>query len=158
MESTRLLCPWGFYRQKYWSGLPFPPPGDLFHPGIEPASLALRQILYHLSNQGSPKLSPNVSGASGKVHTVVPSDTYLVVDHMAHSYSQPHPHTLNVKEVQVVQNGPHEHAGAQSCHVAIGFMQSGRTSKMVVFNITNNLPQTYGLNYSGAFLKEKKLN
>ena len=28
----------GFSRQ-YWSGLPFPPPGDLPHPGIEPASL-----------------------------------------------------------------------------------------------------------------------
>ena len=28
----------GFSRQEYWSGLPFPPPGDLPHPGIEPAS------------------------------------------------------------------------------------------------------------------------
>ena len=26
-------------RQEYWSGLPFPPPGDLSDPGIEPASL-----------------------------------------------------------------------------------------------------------------------
>ena len=26
-------------RQEYWSGLPFPPPGDLPHPGIKPASL-----------------------------------------------------------------------------------------------------------------------
>ena len=25
----------GFPRQEYWSGLPFPPPGDLLHPGIE---------------------------------------------------------------------------------------------------------------------------
>ena len=29
----------GFSRQEYWSGLPFPPPGDLFNSGIEPASL-----------------------------------------------------------------------------------------------------------------------
>ena len=29
----------GFSRQEYWSGLPFPPPGDLPDPGIEPASL-----------------------------------------------------------------------------------------------------------------------
>ena len=28
-----------FSRQEYWSGLPCPPPGDLPHPGIEPASL-----------------------------------------------------------------------------------------------------------------------
>ena len=26
---------YGFFRQEYWSGLPFPPPGDLPHPGIE---------------------------------------------------------------------------------------------------------------------------
>ena len=28
----------GFSRQEHWSGLPWPPPGDLPHPGIEPAS------------------------------------------------------------------------------------------------------------------------
>ena len=28
----------GFPRQEYWSGLPFPSPGDLLDPGIEPAS------------------------------------------------------------------------------------------------------------------------
>ena len=32
----------GFSRQEYWSGLPFPSPGDLPHPGIEPGSLALQ--------------------------------------------------------------------------------------------------------------------
>ena len=29
----------GFSRQEYWSGLPFPPPGDLPNPGIESTSL-----------------------------------------------------------------------------------------------------------------------
>ena len=29
----------GFSRQEYWSGLPFPPPGNLPDPGIEPRSL-----------------------------------------------------------------------------------------------------------------------
>ena len=29
----------GFSRQEYWSELPCPPPGDLPHPGIKPASL-----------------------------------------------------------------------------------------------------------------------
>ena len=32
----------GFSRQEYWSGLPFPSPGDLPHPGIEPRSPALQ--------------------------------------------------------------------------------------------------------------------
>ena len=31
-----------FSRLEYWSGLPFPPPGDLPDPGIEPRSPALR--------------------------------------------------------------------------------------------------------------------
>ena len=37
LQLARLLCPWIISRQKYWSGLPFPPPGieSLPHPGIE---------------------------------------------------------------------------------------------------------------------------
>ena len=45
-----LVTPWtvarqaplsmGFSRQEYWTGLPFPPPGNLPNPGIEPVSLA----------------------------------------------------------------------------------------------------------------------
>jgi len=31
----------GFSRQEYWSGVPFPSPGDLPDPGIEPESPAL---------------------------------------------------------------------------------------------------------------------
>ena len=31
----------GFSRQQYWSGLPFPSPGDLPNPGIKPESPAL---------------------------------------------------------------------------------------------------------------------
>ena len=38
---ARLLCPLGFSRQEYWSGLPCPSPGDLLDPGIEPGSPAL---------------------------------------------------------------------------------------------------------------------
>ena len=32
----------GLFRQEYWSGLPFPSPGDLPDPGIEPRSTALQ--------------------------------------------------------------------------------------------------------------------
>ena len=32
----------GFSRQEYWSGLPFPTPGDLPNPGIEPGSPVLQ--------------------------------------------------------------------------------------------------------------------
>ena len=33
----------GFSRQKYWSGLPFPSPGDLPNLGIEPRSPELQE-------------------------------------------------------------------------------------------------------------------
>ena len=39
----------GFPRQEYWSGLPFPPPGDLPDPGIKPASLALAGGFFNTS-------------------------------------------------------------------------------------------------------------
>ena len=34
----------GFSRQDYWSGLPFPSPGDPPNPGIEPRSPALHVV------------------------------------------------------------------------------------------------------------------
>ena len=46
-----------YFRQEYWSGLPFPPPGDLPIPGIESASLVsgtLQEDSLLLSHQGSP--------------------------------------------------------------------------------------------------------
>ena len=42
----------GFSRQEYWSGLPFPSPGELPNPGIEPGLPHCRQTLY-LRHQGS---------------------------------------------------------------------------------------------------------
>ena len=38
----------GFSRQEYWSGLPFPSPGNLPNPGIEPRSLALKAVYTHI--------------------------------------------------------------------------------------------------------------
>ena len=43
--AHRLLCPWGFSRQEYWSGLPVPSPGDLSNPGIESRSLHIAESL-----------------------------------------------------------------------------------------------------------------
>ena len=46
-----------FPRQDYWSGLPFPSPGDLPHPGIEPvffASIALANGFFTPEPPGKP--------------------------------------------------------------------------------------------------------
>ena len=39
--APQALLSMGFSRQEYWSGVPFPSPGDLPDPGIEPRSPAL---------------------------------------------------------------------------------------------------------------------
>ena len=62
-----LVTPWtvacqaplsmGFYRQEYWSGLPFASPGDLPNPGIEPGSPALQADSLLTELQGKPILS-----------------------------------------------------------------------------------------------------
>ena len=65
--SSSFVAPWtvplqaplsmGSYREEYWSVLPFPNPGDLADPGIEPASLvspAFQVDSLPLSYQESP--------------------------------------------------------------------------------------------------------
>ena len=45
----------GFSRQEYWSGLPFPYPGDLPDPGIEPMSSTLQADALTSESPGKPK-------------------------------------------------------------------------------------------------------
>ena len=75
LQPTRLLCPWGFSRQEYGSGLPFPPSGDLPDPGIKPrspASPALAgRFFYHLAN---PKYSSCVCESPSVMSLCDPKD------------------------------------------------------------------------------------
>ena len=43
-----------FPRYEYWSGLPFPSPGDLLDPGIRPASPALASRFFTIEPPGKP--------------------------------------------------------------------------------------------------------
>ena len=44
----------GFPRHDYWSGLPFPPPGDLPDPGIEPVTPAVAGRFLTTEPPGTP--------------------------------------------------------------------------------------------------------
>ena len=44
-----------FSRREYWSGLPFPSPGDLLDPGIEPRSSALQADAVPSEPPGKPQ-------------------------------------------------------------------------------------------------------
>ena len=67
MSDVRLfVTPWtvayqaplsmGFSRQEFWSGLPFPSPGDLPDPGIEPRSPALQADALPSEPPGKPRI------------------------------------------------------------------------------------------------------
>ena len=47
----------GFSRQEYWSGLPFPSPGDLPNPGIEPGSPTLEADALTSEPPGKPQIT-----------------------------------------------------------------------------------------------------
>ena len=47
----------GFARQEYWSGLPFPSPGDLPSPGFESVSPALVGEFFTTESPGKPQLT-----------------------------------------------------------------------------------------------------
>ena len=44
-----------FSQQEHWSGLPFPPPENLPHPGVEPESHCIAGGSLPLSHWGSPE-------------------------------------------------------------------------------------------------------
>ena len=54
-SPAKLLCPWGFSRQVYWSGLPCPPPQDLPNLGIKPRSPVLQEDSLPSKPLGKPK-------------------------------------------------------------------------------------------------------
>ena len=57
----------GFSRQEYWSGLPFPSPGDRPNPGMEPGSPALQADALSFEPPGKPKIR------------LVPKETVLIL-------------------------------------------------------------------------------
>ena len=60
----------GFSRQEYWSGLPFPTPGDLHNPGIKSASL----------------MSPALVGGFLSTRTIWEAHVYVCVIYISHLY------------------------------------------------------------------------
>ena len=67
----------GFSRQEYWSRLPFPSPGNLSNPGIEPRSSALQADTLTSEPPGKPKSSSNYL-KKGKVNLI----TFYLTQHI----------------------------------------------------------------------------
>jgi len=58
----------GFSRKEYWSGLPFPPPGDFSDPGIELTPPALAGRFFTTVPPGKP-YPPTQVRANANLHT-----------------------------------------------------------------------------------------
>ena len=57
----------GFSWQEYWSGLPFPSPGDLPDPGIEPGSSAFQADALTSEPPGSNFIKVNILGTGAEI-------------------------------------------------------------------------------------------
>ena len=62
--ARQALLSMGLSKQEYWSGFPFPPPGDLPDPGIEPGSHVSPGSL-PLAPPGKPLLTPTLQISKG---------------------------------------------------------------------------------------------
>ena len=61
----------GFSRQEYWSGLPFPSPGDLPDPAIKPGSPTLQADALPSAPPGEPQEIKKHLDTSGNKNTMV---------------------------------------------------------------------------------------
>ena len=80
----------GFPRQEYWSGLPFPSPGDLPTQGLKLYLLHLlhcRQILYRLSHQGSRAEGPSASNVGSCLEGECCMFLFPIVDLLQQSHT-----------------------------------------------------------------------
>ena len=81
----------GFSRQEYWSGLPFPSPGDLPDPGIKPGSPALEADALISEPPRKPPGKPvvnklDVTPACTKLESLV--DTVKKISKMEHQFHE----------------------------------------------------------------------
>ena len=83
----------GFSRHEYWSGLPFPSPGDLLDPGITPRSPALQAD----ASWCYCKLDPHINLCFFfKQHKLKMFHCYLSKEHFSPSYKTPSHQKLHI--------------------------------------------------------------
>ena len=92
MLACQAPLPMGFPSQEYWSGLPFPSPGDLPDPEIKPASPALAGGFFFFFttkphgkqlNKSLPSLkNPFCTESQSILHSIIHSLTHLFIHHL----------------------------------------------------------------------------
>ena len=101
----RLLCPWGFSRQEFWSRLPCPPPEDLPNPGIEPRSPTFQANSLPSEPPGKPKNTRvgSLSFLQGNFLTQESNQGFLQVDSLlAELHGKPTYRIVSTKKILCV--------------------------------------------------------
>ena len=97
--AYQVLPSMGFSRQEYWSGLPFPSPEDLPHPGIEPRSPSLQTDALPSEPPGKPIRSVQFSSVAQSCPTLYDpmnhSTPGLPVHHQLPEFTQTHIHRVS---------------------------------------------------------------
>ena len=75
LKSARLLCPWTCPGKNIGVGCHFLPQGIIPTQGLNPGLLHCRQILYHLSHQGSPPVEYSVSALTIQCNSTQETDS-----------------------------------------------------------------------------------
>ena len=94
--ACQALLSMGFFRQESWSGLPFPPPGDLSHPGTElvsPVSPASQWTLDLLSH--SDQIRSVAQSCPTLCDPMNRSTPGLPVHHQLPEFAQTHVHRVS---------------------------------------------------------------
>ena len=114
----------GFSRQEYWSGLPFPFPGDVPDPGLEPVSPALAGGFFTTEPPGKPSSGPYTTHiiSSRWIHFYsIRKKRNSLVGHMPISFAEDNPGMIinispfHSQKCPILDNDPYGHpqSGAQ---------------------------------------------
>ena len=93
LQPPRTIQSMEFSRQEYWSGLPFPSPGNLPNPGIKPRSPALQADSLLAEPQGKHK-NTGVGGLSllQQIFLSQELNLHFVPTKLAHTHTHTHTH------------------------------------------------------------------
>ena len=92
---TRLLCPRGFSRQEYWSGLACPSPGNLPNADLPHC----RRILYHLSHNSHPPPPSSLCWTSSSQYSPFRSLYLMVQPPLPNPHAFPSPIPLIMLDI-----------------------------------------------------------
>jgi len=87
----------GFSRQEYWSGLPFPSPGDLPNPGIKPRSPTLQADALTSEPPGKPPHLPRMPSNTGiQISGPVVGEAQILIWPSSSVFLPPTPTTIKI--------------------------------------------------------------